>query len=490
MRIIQTNNFNVQIYEKMMIRFLITTVFAAYCFSCIAQGEVTEEFNKLFEKPDYRNATFGIQVIDAETGKELFSQNSEKLMIPASVLKIVTTATSLEILGADYRFKTRIGYKGNIQNNVLNGDVVIISGGDPTLGSAYFSDRDFLKEWAEKIREAGIKKITGNIVLDKSNYEVEELPPTWIWGDIGNYYGAYFDPFTNHDNLFTITFKSGNAGEQTEIISTTPEIEGLKIENQVVASENNIDNAFVFGSPFDKNRVIRGTIPMEKDKFSIKASMPSPAELFGLMLIKAIREEGIIFDGVSKVSSGKAKDFTEIHTHYSPSLEAIIQQLNYESVNLFAEHLLVQLGSEKNKKGSREAGIEVINNFWKELNFETQNLLMEDGSGLSHFNAVTPSFLNQVLKYMYHGINSENFVQSLPQAGEGTLKSFGAVDFPANSLRAKSGSMTRVRCYSGYIICDSGRTVIFTIMVNHFAGTHSQLRSGFEHLLISVKKNF
>ena len=474
----------------MMIRFLLLIVFAFYYSGCLAQEVVLEEFNKFFEKPDYRNATTGFLVIDAETGQELLSENSGKLMIPASVLKIVTSATALEILGADYRFKTRIGYKGNIQNNVLNGDLVIISGGDPTLGSAYFSDRDFLKEWAGKIREAGIKKITGNIILDESNYDKEELPPTWIWGDIGNYYGAYFDPFTNHDNLFTITFKSGNAGEQTEIISTTPIIEGLKIENRVVASEDNIDNAFVYGSPFDKNRLIRGTIPKGRERFSIKASMPSPAEQLGLMLIKAIRDEGIVFDGNSNVSLIKTENFIEIHTHYSPSLVEIIEQLNYESVNLFAEHLLVQLGFEKSKKGNREAGIEVINNFWQKMNFETQNLVMEDGSGLSHFNAVTPSFLSQVLKYMYHSKNSESFIKSLPSAGEGTLSSFSNTTFPDNKLRAKSGSMTRVRCYSGYIICDSGRTVIFSIMVNHFAGTHSQLKSGIEHLLISVKKNF
>jgi D-alanyl-D-alanine carboxypeptidase/D-alanyl-D-alanine-endopeptidase (penicillin-binding protein 4) len=373
---------------------------------------------------------------------------------------------------------------------VLNGDLVVISGGDPTLGSSYFSGKDFLHEWSEKIREAGIEKITGNIVLDGSNYEAEELPPTWIWGDIGNYFGAYFDAFTNHDNLFTITFKSGNTGEQTEIISTTPAIEGLKIENQVVASEDNIDNAFVYGSPFDKNRIIRGTIPKERERFSIKASMPVPAELFGLMFIKAIQDEGIVFGGNSSVSSVKTENFTEIHTHYSPSLEAIIQQLNYESVNLFAEHLLVQLGFEKKEKGSREAGIAAIYSFWKKMNFETQNLVMEDGSGLSHFNVVTPSFLNEVLKYMYHSKNSESFIKSLPSAGEGTLSSFSNTTFPENTLRAKSGSMTRVRCYSGYITCDSGRILIFSIMVNHFAGIHSQLRSGIEHLLLFVKKSF
>ncbi len=471
-------------------RILITSIFTFNYLFCYAQTVVSEEFNKLIEKPDYKSATIGIEVIDAKTGQDLFSENSEKLMIPASVLKIVTSATALEILGADYRFKTRIGYKGSISHNELTGDLVIISGGDPTLGSSYFSDKDFLHKWAGKIREAGIEKITGNIVLDGSDYEAEELPPTWVWGDIGNYYGACFDPFTNHDNLFAITFKSGNAGEKTEIISTSPVIEGLKIENRVVASDDKNDNAFVYGSPFDKNRLIKGTIPKGKEKFSIKASMPSPAELFGLMFIKAIRDEGIVFNGTSIVSSVKTGNFTEIHTHYSPSLDEIIKKLNYLSVNLFAEHLLVQLGFEKNKKGGRESGIEVINNFWKELGFDSQNLVMEDGSGLSHFNAVTPSFLNQVLKYMYHSKNSEVFFKSLPSAGEGTLSSFSNTAFPENTLRAKSGSMTRVRCYSGYITCNSGKTLIFTVMVNHFAGTHAQLRSGIEHLLISVKKNF
>jgi D-alanyl-D-alanine carboxypeptidase/D-alanyl-D-alanine-endopeptidase (penicillin-binding protein 4) len=154
-------------------RILITSIFIFNYLFCYAQTVVSEEFNKLIEKPDYKSATIGIEVIDAKTGQDLFSENSEKLMIPASVLKIVTSATALEILGADYRFKTRIGYKGSISHNELTGDLVIISGGDPTLGSSYFSDKDFLHKWAGKIREAGIEKITGNIVLDGSDYEAE-----------------------------------------------------------------------------------------------------------------------------------------------------------------------------------------------------------------------------------------------------------------------------------------------------------------------------
>ena len=474
----------------MRIRFLLLLVIVFYYSFCFSQNAVIEDFNKLFEKPDYINAITGFQVIDVETGQELVAVNPEKLIIPASVLKIVTSATALEILGADYRFKTQIGYTGSIKDSELMGDLVVYSGGDPTFWSSFFPDNNFLADWIRKIREAGIQKISGNIIFDGSAYNSEEIPPTWIWGDIGNYYGAYFDPFTNHDNFFTINFKSGNTGELTEIISTTPVINDLKIDNRVIAAENNIDNAYVYGSPFDNNRLIRGTIPNGKEKFSIKASMPEPAVLFGIMLKNALNTEGIDFSGSTFVKSVDISDFKLLHCHYSPTLDIIIKELNYESVNLLAEHLLVQLGLEKNKNGSRVAGINVIENFWKEKGLNSQSLVMEDGSGLSHFNVVSPSFLNQVLKHMFQSKNNEIFIKSLPTAGEGTLKSFGKIAFPGYSLRAKSGSMTRIRSYSGYLDCDSERKVAFTIMINHFSGSQSQIRSAIEQLLISVKKNF
>ncbi|MCA1759884.1 MAG: D-alanyl-D-alanine carboxypeptidase, partial [Bacteroidales bacterium] len=171
-------------------------VFAFLFFSTILFGQSAFEkhLQRFSELPDYRNALIGIHVADLESEKTVFELNSNKLFIPASVLKLVTSAAALEILGPEYRFKTRVGYSGKIVKGTLHGDLIIIGGGDPALGSEYFKDHyfapHFLEPWAKQIRAAGIKRIQGNQVLDGSLYDSEKIPRTWIWEDMGNYYGA------------------------------------------------------------------------------------------------------------------------------------------------------------------------------------------------------------------------------------------------------------------------------------------------------------
>jgi serine-type D-Ala-D-Ala carboxypeptidase/endopeptidase (penicillin-binding protein 4) len=167
---------------------------------------------QMLELPEYKNAQAGIHIAEMETGKVLYELNSDKMMIPASVLKLVTSAAALEILGPDYRFRTRIGYSGKIENGILKGNLVIIGGGDPALGSEYFRDHyffpHFLEVWAQRIKAAGIKRVEGNLIMDGSLYDTEKIPPTWIWEDMGNYYGAGASALTVYDNLFRISFRS------------------------------------------------------------------------------------------------------------------------------------------------------------------------------------------------------------------------------------------------------------------------------------------
>jgi len=233
----------------MIKRFLITILFGTISILGFSQTNIKIELQKILFQPDYKNASVGIQVVNLESGLSVFDYNSNKLMIPASTQKIVTSAAALEMLGADYRFKTEIGFVGELkENKELKGDLALMGGGDPTLGSMYFSNAEsnsnFINFWVQKIKAAGIRQISGNIVLDASIYDSEKVPSTWIWGDIGNYYGAGANAFTCYDNLFRITFKSPErAGEATSIISTYPKIEGIEIQNEVVSSEINIDRA-------------------------------------------------------------------------------------------------------------------------------------------------------------------------------------------------------------------------------------------------------
>jgi serine-type D-Ala-D-Ala carboxypeptidase/endopeptidase (penicillin-binding protein 4) len=450
---------------------------------------------QMLEQPEYKGAQAGFHISEMESGRVLFELNSDKKMIPASVLKLVTSAAALEILGPDYRFQTRIGYSGRIENGILKGNLVIIGGGDPALGSEYFRDHyffpHFLEVWAKRIKAAGINRIEGNLVLDGSLYDTEKIPPTWVWEDMGNYYGAGASALTVYDNMFRISFRSPvEAGKPAEIISMQPLVEGLEWKSEVLSSDVNRDLAYVFGSPEDNRRVIRGTIPKNRKSFIIKASNPYPESLLANDFLNYLSMNGVFLTGQTVSDKVPAQHFRQVFLFESPPLPEIIRVLNVESVNLFAEHLVKQVAAEKTGVGSRSAGLQIISDYWQGKGLDAGNLFMEDGSGLSHFNAVTPGFISAVLSYMAGpGSSVPAFRTLLPSAGAGTLQSFNTRNFPANSLQVKSGSMMRTRCYAGYIKTAGGKDIIVVVFFNHFSGTHARLVSELEKLFVEIRNS-
>ncbi|SHI62278.1 D-alanyl-D-alanine carboxypeptidase / D-alanyl-D-alanine-endopeptidase (penicillin-binding protein 4) [Tangfeifania diversioriginum] len=461
-----------------------------------AQPGFEELIQNLMAQENYKHATAGIHIVDLSSGEEVYALNSDKLMIPASTMKLVTSAAALQILGPDYRFQTKIGYTGEIVDATLQGDLVVIGGGDPALGSEYFTTHyyqpNFLQSWAEQVNAAGIKRVEGNLVLDGSLYDSEKIPPKWIWEDIANYYGAGASALTAYDNLFRITFRSPRkANQPTEIVAVYPKVGGLTFKNEVLSSNINRDRAFVFGSPLDGKRVIRGTIPKNRSAFTIKASNPFPEQMLADNLWQQLNNAGIFISGNVVFKKVSAHKFQNIYIQESPQLAEIVRVLNIESVNLFTEHLVKQIAVETNEIGNREDGLQQITDFYRKNNFDTNQIVMEDGSGLSHFNLVTPQFFTHLLSYM---ANSEQifpvFENSLPSAGEGTLYQFDPENFSEESLLAKSGSMTRVRCYAGYLTANSGKKLAFSFMFNHFSGSHSELINLLGDIFIALKKEY
>ncbi|WP_321372892.1 D-alanyl-D-alanine carboxypeptidase/D-alanyl-D-alanine-endopeptidase [uncultured Draconibacterium sp.] len=455
----------------------------------IAQNSFKIAVEQLLQQEDYKNASVGMKVIDLNSGENVFSLNSEKLLVPASTMKMITSGTALEILGADYRFKTQISYNGKIdKNGVLNGDLVLTAGADPALGSEYFQDHyfEFLNNWAKQVKASGINKVSGDLILDAGIYDSERIPDSWVWGDIGNYYGAGPSAFTVFDNMYRITFSSPKkVGRQTKVIQTYPKIEGLEIENEVLSADNNSDNAYIFGGPFDKRRVIRGTIPRNRKSFTIKASVPNPEEILAQAFLQQLMGEGVFVEGDTRYEKNAGDNTKLIYTQESPTLAEIAEVLNHESVNLFAEHFLKQIAVEKNGLGNRNDAIDLEKEYWMNRGLDMKNIFIEDGSGLSHFNAVSPEFFTQFLTVM---ATNEAFVESLPVAGKGTFKRFDTKQLPGKTLQAKSGSMTRVRCYSGYLTTDKGNKLVFSFMFNHFAGSHSNLIKEIEQLFVILKQ--
>lgn len=480
---------------------LLSLVF--FCFTLNAQSQPTKDWSfndeiSLWKKHEtLKNAGIGIFVQDATTGEVLAKTEPQLSLAPASTMKLVTTATALEILGSDFRFETQLAYSGEIKNDTLYGNLVIIGGGDPALGSEYFKEHylenHFLDQWTKELQALPIKHITGDIITDATIFEEQTIPNTWIWEDLGNYYGAGACGLSVYDNMYRIHMTSpAEAGQPTRVLTTKPFIPELELDNQVKSSKIKRDLAYVYGAPMSNQRTIRGTIPLGQANFVIKASVPNPPFLLGWELLDRITSAQITVDGFIKSQgyNDTLPKLTLVSRTLSPTLLEIATVTNYESVNLFAEHLLKYLAFLMNGEGSTKKGTQAITDFWEKHGIDTHGFFMADGSGLSHFNALTAEQMVGILHYMKNqSVEGSNWFSSIPCVPNGTLYYFNPVNFPNNSLRAKSGSMTRVRCYAGELTTQNGQPLLFAVFLNNFDSSHREAIRLIEDLLLRFSKS-
>ena len=414
------------------------------------------------------------------------------LLAPASVSKLITSSVALETLGPGFRFASVIAVAGSLDRNtgVLSGDLVIQGGGDPVTGSGFLdSDQQgtaAFAVWMDAIRRIGIQSVTGDLVVDVSAFSEWAAPGKWTWEDIGNYYGAAPAAINLYDNTVKLYFESPRKpGERTRITSVVPEIPGITWENEVIASSVNRDLAYVYGSPWGTMRLVRGSIPAGRKQFEVKAAMPDPPLIFGNLLRENLQKSGIPVAGnVRKAILPVQAEM--VHTLLSPPLARICSILNHESVNLIAESIVMQLAYQKNGFGSHDEGMKIMNTFLSEK-WGNGKFFLDDGSGLTRFTAVTARGMNDLLINMHHSPTGEILKSTMPVAGSGTLRSFSTQAFPGVTLRCKSGSMTRVRAFAGYLVTRDGNEVAFTIMVNNFPGTQQEVFRAIENFLIAVR---
>jgi serine-type D-Ala-D-Ala carboxypeptidase/endopeptidase (penicillin-binding protein 4) len=428
-----------------------------------------------------KSASYSVCFAPTSTGNPIWSLHAQTKVVPASVFKLVTTATALEQLGPNFKFETQLLMQGSLENGTLNGNLLVKGGGDPTLGSAHFNANtnrsDFLKVWSEEVKKAGIERITGNIIIDRSVYDDQEIPQTWIWEDMGNHYGAAAQGISVFDNVFELIFETENSdGGATQIVGSEPEIPNLLVENQVTASNSTRDRAYIFGSPYDTYRVARGTLPKGQSKFRVKASIPNPAQVLGNELSKALISNQIELNGTVKVEKIDSSfvPLKLVLTHYSPTLSEIVRKINVHSMNLFAEHLCKQLGLYNSKTGNTTAGCAATEQYWSKRLNQTSPFFAADGSGLSRANALSAQTICEILAHMKTRTNGRTFSESLPLAGvEGTMANYFTQSVVKGKIRVKSGSMTRVRSLAGYMTTAKGTELCFAIIVNNFTGAPS-----------------
>lgn len=439
------------------------------------------------------HASVSFCILRCDSGNVLFEYNPERSLIPASTLKLVTSSAALELLGPEHKFRTEIGYTGKLNKHSgrLTGNIIIKGGGDPALGSKNFSsnyDR-FADNWAEDIKKAGIKKISGKIIADDSYFDYQPVPAKWLWEDAGNYYGAGAYGLSVYDNTYEIHFKTSADSVSQDITGIEPEECAFEFSNWLVAA-GTADKGYVFAAPYSTNGWLSGTIPANIDDFVLKASIADPPLIMAKVLDQKLRSAGVMIENPPTTCrllqlSRITDEFHFISGIDSPPLREIIEVLNHESVNLYAEHLAKELGKVFLKSGTTESGVKVISDFLKAEGLNTGGIFLEDGSGLSPLDAINARGLAGMLLYMKkEGRYFNDFYKSLPEPGkEGTLKSYFRDPVFESAMVAKSGSMTRVRSYAGYLTASSGNELIFSIIVNNFEGQHQKIIHFIEDIL-------
>lgn len=466
-----------------------------------AQSNLQTYLNGLTSKTGLESALIGISVRQAD-GTKIASLNENILLSPASCQKVVTTSTALLMLGPDFQFKTFLQYDGNFDapTGTLKGNVYLRGGGDPTLGSEKFSSTtidSLLQKLISQVKKAGIKKIEGKIIGDDQVFESIMAPGTWDWGDIGQYYGSGACGLTICDNMVCYYLKSGNEGTNTQYVRMKPYIPGMTLINDVKSGGSKLgDKSYIFGSEYSYYRHFVGEVSGNESEFKIKGSIPDPAWYAAYILDSTLRVNGITITGkpsTTRIMNENRETYTAhdnrtiVYTIHSPTLKNIIKQINQQSNNLYAEQLHKYISFHKNGFGNNVTSAEIVQDFWVNKGIPKNEFIPVDGSGLSRSNGISASTLVEILILMRSEKYYDDFYASLPVSGKnGTMVSFGKGTILENNCAAKSGSMTRVRTYTGYVKSKTGKDLVFAVMFNNYTCEKNEIRKICEEVISKI----
>lgn len=461
-------------------------------------GQTNSSVIRFIENPKLAHSSIGICIKDLN-GKELMSFNKQASLTPASVLKIVTTATALELLGDSFKYDTEL-----FVNNEELQELIINGHGDPTLGSEYIDETSshFLDVWIDALSRKLKRDIPIDIKINDSYFGYKGISSKWLYEDMGNYYAAGAYGVSLFDNTYRLQFNTMKADTSPTLIKTIPVMKDLDFTNNLHLNNTGQDNGYVRGFPFSNERTLVGDIPAKKTSFVIKGDIPDPGLLLGQSIAERLIAKGYKIQGISTTRSlyfdqmyqknlkSNIPTSTPAYIHYSPTLKDIVKIVNVKSNNHYSEHLIRTIGRTTNQDiytDPLDEGINAVKTYWKSKGIETDGLHMYDGCGLAPSNRVTPEMICDILVYMYNkSPYADTFFNSLPKAGrEGTVRNLLKGTRLEGHVFVKSGSIANTQCFAGYYI-NGNQKYAFTIMVNNFNGKHREIVKLIEGFLLNT----
>jgi D-alanyl-D-alanine carboxypeptidase/D-alanyl-D-alanine-endopeptidase (penicillin-binding protein 4) len=463
-----------------------------------AVRELRADINQLLGDSATNSTLVGVYVVSLKSKELLYARNEYKSLVPASNMKLFTSAAALEYLGEDFRYTTSIFLDGLVRSNgEYVGNVIIRGAGDPSMSSYFFTDpMTILRSWCKVLDSLGVKAILGNIISDDSYFDDAPLGVGWSWDDIPYPFSAPISALSFNDNKVEVTISSGNIVGSSAPVAVIPPTNYVTIDSKFMTVRPDSARSLFYDRAMRSNIIeLDGAIPFDtteaRGRRTISVTVDNPSLFLAHLFRESLQTSGIAVYGnistwsaasaSSLHSAGKKISYAELRPvchHTSPPLKEILRVVNGQSHNLCAEALLRTLGKEVYGKGSAENGVRAVREFCQQRSIPLEGSSFVDGSGLSRMNMVSARTLGMLAAMMYNSKYRSAFMRSLASPSEkSTLQGRMKNSLAATVLRAKTGTLGSVSGLTGYVTTREQEPIAFSIIFNNFAVPQSEIRS-------------
>jgi len=412
-----------------------------------------------------KNVEFSVHVLRAQTGQTLYSHRADQPMIPASNMKLVTTAAALRVLGPDFVYVTKVGLIGNT--------LVIIGSGDPLLGDKEAEARHgrspgwVLQDITARLHQAGVAMID-HFLVDSSLFDDQRVHPNWPADELNRWYACEVCGLNYNSNCIGMTVRNSQGRIEIEL---DPQTRYVKIVNQVRPSQSgNGDVGAYRQTGMPNTLIVKGTCRKDEGPFDV--AVERPAGFFGFLLAESLGRSGIEVRGQLIERSVEPNEGFVLLAEYRTQLQECMARCNKDSFGLAAESLLKTMAAKAigGRNGAWVAGQQVISSYLISLGIDSRQFVVDDGSGLSRNNRLSASCLTRVLYSVYQGPQWPVFRDSLAVGGvDGTIKRYFTQAKYKGKILGKTGYINQVKSLSGVCTTQSG-DVLFSILSNDATG--------------------
>ncbi|MCC5877327.1 MAG: D-alanyl-D-alanine carboxypeptidase/D-alanyl-D-alanine-endopeptidase [Candidatus Sumerlaeia bacterium] len=449
----------------------------------IVGDPLTLELVEAFKEQNLgRQARFSAYVIQQGTGLELVEINADAMLQPASLMKLVTSASALEALGPDRTFETVVELHGEIRDRrELFGHVVIRGGGDPSLGARFARNRNdvtgVLRDWARTIRRLGIREIRGNVFGDGRRYEGPATGMGWDPSEFGEWYSAEVSALNYNENTIDLIWRSGSRRGQLARWEMIPETSYVSLGSSVRTGPDTLNNKMVRYFRFAESNEfrVRGQIPPRETHYDF-AAVHDPARYTAWLLREQLIDNGINVRGNAFGHEGIDDDNLTtqplvVARMTSPPVRELLPIVNGDSQNLYAEVLFREAALESGYPGSFRGGIDATHAWLRSHRLQRTGAVIVDGSGLSPANRLSTRLIGQVMRHALLSEHGDVYRDSLAPAGQRSLRNrMNTADHDPlrPSLRGKTGYLTGVMALAGVMENKNGNPYIFVFLINRY----------------------